>query len=522
MLIYTSRPSKAWINQWGNVALQEVVMERLNTYLAAAMVAVAVWLGWSGSASAQLVQANNARAVVREGAIQFVPDYGTQLEGLIRVSAGTRSNLRGIRADRNALLPRVQRGDEGARAELTELECTTACTDRDDQAWCKANHVNEWDGHDLTLPCNSATGACTRCYANGDNNGECQWRRVQAISAFTCSSLRARSWVIRATEEASRSEQAAVDLAQVTRQREAARHALSDVSILLREARERITTLVAEMAARSTASAVVAEAPRVVPQRTVVRRSSSTRTYRQPHARDMRCAASYTSTGLAMCRVPNKGLTSLLHSTFLRDPQIDTPVGMGSFTRHLDANARAMLAQWYQDNSGSEGECRSPIIFYCRSADRRTTLVRRAGICPAANGNRSNMTPVDFTALAIEHCGENPRIGVWGVPGQRIMLRLSPSAIEATALPTTASLYYPRTRGSPIASSSLFHGTMPRLPSEVAVNGTPGMVERRHRPSQTRFVADVTPAYQRSHASHGSRLAFASMPRSLDRNDCTS
>jgi hypothetical protein len=234
----------------------------------------------------------------------------------------------------------------------------------------------------------------------------------------------------------------------------------------------------------------------------------------------MRCAGAYTRTGLAMCRVPNKGLTSLLHSTSLRTPQIDTPVGMESFNRHLDANARAMLAQLLEDNPGAEGECRSPIIFYCRSADRRTTLVRRAGICRAANGNASNMTSVDFTALAIEHCGENPRIGVWGVPGQRIMLRLSPEAIQATALPTTASLYHPRMGGFPTASSSLFNGmTMPSTPSEVAVNGTPGMVERRHRPRQTRFVADVTPAYQRSHPSHGSRLAFASMiaVRSLDR-----
>lgn len=493
-------------------------MERkIGRYLVAAMVAVAVWLGLASSASAQLDQAGNARAVMRNGAIQFVPDFGTQLEGLIRVSNGTRDNLRSIRPRRNGLLVRMQRGDAAARAELTELECNTACLTASDQTWCKENRVNEWVGHDLVLPCSSATGACTRCYVNGDNGGECQWRQVQAISAFTCSSLRARSWVIRATEEASRSEQAAVDLAEVTRQREAARLALNSVSSLLREARERITTLVAEAAARSVAAAVVAEVPHAVQQRRVVRRSSA-RVHRQPHARDMRCAAAYTGTGLAMCRVPTKGLASLLHSTSLRDPQIDTPTGMGSFTRHLDANARAMLAQWYQDNSGSEGECRSPIIFYCRSADRRTTLVRRAGICPAANGNTSNMTPVDFTALAIEHCGENPRIGVWGVPGHRIMLRLSPSAIEATALPTTTSLYHPRMRGSPTASSSFFHDTMPSTPSEVAVNGTPGMVERRHRPRQTQFVADVTPAYHGSHASHASRLVFASTDvRSLDR-----
>ncbi|MBP6944609.1 hypothetical protein KBB85_01145 [Patescibacteria group bacterium] len=443
-------------------------------FLAAAMVAVAVWLGWTGSASAQLVQASNARAVVRNGAIQFVPDYGTQLEGLIRVSEGTRSNLRGIRADRNTLLPRVQRGDVGARAELTELECTTACTDGGDQTWCKENHANEWDGHDLTLPCNSATGACTRCYVNGDNGGECQWRRVQAISAFTCSSLRARSWVIRATEEASRSERAAVDLAEVTRQREAARLALNSVSTLLREARERITTLVAEAAARSAAAAVVAEAPRVV-QRTVARRNS-TRTYRQPRMREMRCMAiDDRRNGLSACRVPAKGLTQLLHSTsFLRDSQIDTPAGMEYFTRHLNANARVTLAQVLEDNPGADGDCRAPVIFYCRSEDRRVTLVRRAGICRAANRSASDMTVESFTALALQHCGTNPRIGVWGVPGHRILLRLRPDAIESAAVSMTraGTASYARSESPPRLAQYTSYDDIDR--TEASPRGSPG------------------------------------------------
>jgi hypothetical protein len=503
-------------------------VEKVKMYLAAAMVAVAVWLGWSSSASAQLTQLGEAHLEVREGAIQFALDRGTEIGGLRRISDSTRRAMSQFRPERRALLFRVQRGDQAARTELRELECSTACLSRTDQDWCRANGANEWIAQDLVLPCNEQTGACTRCSEHG---GQCQWRSVQAISAYTCQSVRT-SWLVRSARESARAARTATHLAEVSAraadlQRDGARRALTNVSDLLRAARERIAALVTEAAARSVAAepaptppAPAVGAPRVVQERTVVARRSSGRPQRQPHPRDMRCAGAYTRTGLAMCRVPNKGLTSLLHSTSLRTPQIDTPVGMESFNRHLDANARAMLAQLLEDNPGAEGECRSPIIFYCRSADRRTTLVRRAGICRAANGNASNMTSVDFTALAIEHCGENPRIGVWGVPGQRIMLRLSPEAIQATALPTTASLYHPRMGGFPTASSSLFNGmTMPSTPSEVAVNGTPGMVERRHRPRQTRFVADVTPAYQRSHPSHGSRLAFASMiaVRSLDR-----
>lgn len=509
------------------------VEQKWKMYLAAAMVAVAVWLGWVSSASAQLVQLSDSRLEMSEGAMQFVPDRGTEMGNLRRVSDSTRAALSQLRPQRRELLTRVQRGDERARAELRELECGTACLSGADQNWCRLYGANEWIAQDLVLPCNEQTGACTRCSQHG---GECQWRSVQAISAYTCQSVRT-SWLVRSSRESARAARAVTQLTEqsaratlLERERDGARFTARALATLLREAQARITSLVTEVEQRRAAAAAHPPAPapviegrRVVQQQTVARRITA-RTHRQPHARDMRCAAAYTGTGLAVCRVPPKGLTSLLHSASLRTPQIDSPTGMEYFTRHLNANARVMLAQLLGDNSGSEGECRSPIIFYCRSADRRTTLVRRAGICRAVNNSTAEMTVESFTALALQHCGAEPRIGAWGVPGQRIILRLTPDTIQEIALPSydsggTASLP-PRMRGSSFASSASFYSmTMPSTPSEVAVNGTPGMVERRHRSRQRQFAADVTPAYHGSHASHASRLVFASMTdvRSLDR-----
>lgn len=198
--------------------------------------------------------------------------------------------------------------------------------------------------------------------------------------------------------------------------------------------------------------------------------------------------------------------------------------------------SRGRVATILQHNNTSSS-CGIPVMIACRraapaaSGPHRHHFVRRLGMCETANGNARAVSPSSFVTNAdtIAACGDSPRVQFWLPGGATIDLNFgdSPPSFDPidTTPPTdddgTASLP-PRTRGSPSASSSFFRGTMmPSTPSEVAVNGTPGMVERRHRSRQRQFVADVTPAYQRSHASHGSRLAFASMPsvRRLDRTD---
>ncbi len=199
--------------------------------------------------------------------------------------------------------------------------------------------------------------------------------------------------------------------------------------------------------------------------------------------------------------------------------------------------SRGRVATILQHNT-NQSACRVPLMIVCRrtvpasSGPHRHHFVRRLGTCETANGNTDVVSPSSFVTNpdTIAACGDSPNVQFWLPGGATIDLNFGDSPpsfdpIDTTPPPDdggTASLP-PRTRGSSFASSSLFNGmTMPSTPSEVAVNGTPGMVERRHRPRQTQFAADVTPAYHGSHASHGSRLVFASMPRSLARTDRTS
>jgi hypothetical protein len=297
---------------------------------------------------------------------------------------------------------------------------------------------------------------------------------VQAISAYTCQSVRT-SWLVRSARESARAARTATHLAEVSAraadlQRDGARRALTNVSELLRAASERITTLVAEAAARSAAAE-----PAPVATETRVERAQPSRRRAQRDVRNVQrwCDAAVIGR-LAVCHVPQNGLTPILHSSALRPSETAPLAGMQFFTRNLDDTGRAAVAQIITDNMPAD-QCRAPLIFYCRSADRIQAFVRRAGVCREANRSDETVTPESFAAMAREVCGDTPSIGVWAVPGHRILLRLTPEAIRGATRPVSSDQVSSLNNGSTdrLAQNASYDTNDPNR-TEASPRGSPG------------------------------------------------
>lgn len=462
-------------------------------------------------AEAQIAEFGRAQLTARPDALQFVPDYGASLEGLTRVSEGTRNNLRGIRAQRMETLKNIHArtttttAREALRTELAELECRTACTHRIEQDWCVAERANEWEEWDLTLPCSG--GACTRCETAGDNDGACQWRRVQAISAYRCEDIRTSSFLAAMSRSRQRAARAVAEATRTeaqaeTQQANAEQLRAEGERDELEAAQTQIAQLREQLAAASTppppppAPAAAArldsqpEQRRIIHGRHRIHRQSRTIRREAPGFShelintDMVCRTPVVDGGTitTTCVVRSGDLDGLRR---LPDLHRNSASGLTAFTRNLGEQERAALQQILNDNPGEN--CRSPIIFYCRSTDG-TPFYQRAGTCPEGpHQDNEAVTPASFLEAARRHCGENPQVGVWGAPGTHILLRFdrTPVMRETSAPPPPAppsTNQTPATQGSASLTApfpTFVRGALDMI-TEASLSGSPGNALQHH------------------------------------------
>ncbi len=431
--------------------LQEVtaVMKRTVSQWIIALVLAMVALLRGGSAGAQTDRAGSYEWQ-REGGfftVQLQPPRGDDFEGLPRITPAVASLVASIRPERMQLLS----AREAARARhnkaeidtltqrLAELECRTVCIPQNDQEWCIANHMNEWDGLDLTGEFNHETSTFPTC--SNYNGTTCRWRHVQAISVWRCSELRAHGHIEASgahSREIEVERVAAVDQHlgeveqqinlqlvaangvrdQAIRERDDARRELAAAQRNLAQAQTQLRARAAQARPNSTVTSTPAEGSATT--------SDSDGTNDREGLNERACTIeSQTRTSITTrCPMPRHFDEAVLRTSRLAGRSA-TASEFSSLAPRYRPHLR-QIAEILHLNRNARN-CEGAILFACH-ADSPTPghayVYRRIGVCSGVEGQGTGpVTLADFVTIAQSECSRHPEITLQGVPGLLLRLR---------------------------------------------------------------------------------------------------
>lgn len=395
---------------------------------------------WGKIGMTQVLSTEASLTMARTLPTRIVMDHDSQVRRYVRISRGYELNLRSTRPDRQRLLSNIRATAnhplrEQLRDQLAEMECGTVCTTLTDQHWCRQVRANEWEEYDLVLPCRRDTGGCERCEAPNARNGACQWRRVQALSAYDCHSLRMAT----ALQNRDAVEVAASLSKNLRPDRDTEARPLPEPNRAQQLDQDPLHTQLAAItqeAVRAEHEALRASSPTRTRRDHAVARHVPRTPYRMPiqsvtdssirPSVPLACSKTlrHDRSLMATCRIEHGFEPQILHQGLpLYQGNTSLP-GLTALDQRLRPHRR-VIAQIMRDNPGTRGQCQSPLLLAChaRVPTSHPYVYQRLGVCRAVNGNDTPVTLASFVEVARTACSTD-RITIQGVHGDRIRLRL--------------------------------------------------------------------------------------------------